>query len=222
MLRAIRSRSSRAQHGSNRAKTTPTNTHTHARDAPIVLDLNERQHGTASWRRGSRSLRHYSVRWRCAPFPQYAETSLASKSNGTNGIQKTTNSSDCRSSIHTVEEPTTTPNNVNKESLQPLTRTVQSSNKDDDNNSQPERTITPATMNNVQAGISSSHKNSNNNDDLFYYCNTTSASTATTAITIPNDCSHNRCCYFCAYNHSSCYYFYCCCCYYDSKIRNKK
>ena len=123
-----------------------THTHTHARDAPVVLDLNERQQGTASWRRGSCSLRHCCVRWRFAPFPQCAATLPASKGTGTNGIQKTTNSSDCRSSIHTVKEPTTTtPNNVNKESLQPLTTTVQSSNKDD--NSQPERTITPATIN---------------------------------------------------------------------------
>ena len=133
-------------------------THTHARDAPIVLDLNERQHGTASWRRGSCSLRHCCVRWRFAPFPQCAATLPASKCNGTNAIQKTTNCSDCRSSVHTVKEPTTTPNNVNQESLQPLTRTAQSSNTDDDNNSQPERTITPATTNNVQAGISSAHK----------------------------------------------------------------
>ncbi len=52
MLRTVRSRCWQScptwqQQGKDNA-----NEHTHARDAPIVLDLNERQHGTASWRRG--------------------------------------------------------------------------------------------------------------------------------------------------------------------------
>jgi hypothetical protein len=90
---------------------------------------------------------------------------------GANGVQNNTTSSDCRSSINTDKEPTTTPNNVYKESLQPLTRTVQSSNNndDDDDNGQPERTITPATINNVQEGISSAHKTVTTTATAFHY-----------------------------------------------------